>query len=80
MRIRRHTDSPTIAAILRSGAEPTLDRWLSMNNVLDDDYDAEMLEVVPTEFHDEYIERLNLQREYKQKFEQRVPEGTVNRK
>jgi hypothetical protein len=58
---RRRSSSPTNAILLMYGVEPTLDAWLDLNGV-SDVYDAELLEVIPVEFRDEYEERLRLSR------------------
>jgi hypothetical protein len=54
------------------GAELTLDNWLRWN-FLDpsDPLDAELLEVIPEEFYDEYLDILRFHNEYEQKFEKR---------
>lgn len=61
----------TLAAIRDSGGEETLDNWLRWN-LLDpgdsDSYDAELLEIIPDEFQDEYEERLRLHSYYEAKF------------
>jgi hypothetical protein len=49
------------------GIEPTLDAWLDLNDV-SVVYDAELLEVIPAEFRDEYEERLRLNSLYERKF------------
>jgi hypothetical protein len=49
------------------GIEPTLDAWLDFNGVTDV-YDAELLEVIPAEFCDEYNDRLRLNSHYETKF------------
>ena len=59
--------SPTIAVLLAAGIEPTLDEWLAFNEATDT-FDAELLESLPAEFHDEYIDRLRLNAEYEAKF------------
>lgn len=64
---RRHWSDPTIAVMLRYGIEPTLDAWLDFNGVADV-YDAELLEVIPAEFCDEYEDRLRLNSHYETKF------------
>lgn len=51
------------------GIEPTLDAWLELNGV-SDVYDAELLEVIPEEFRDEYEDRLRLNSYYDEKFEE----------
>jgi hypothetical protein len=47
--------------------EMTLDEWLAFNEATDI-FDAELLESLPAEFHDEYIDRLRLHNEYETKF------------
>lgn len=64
---RRHTTSPTIAVLQMYGVESSLDAWLDFNGV-SDVYDAELLEVVPEEFRDEYNDRLRLNAHYERKF------------
>lgn len=49
------------------GVEPTLDEWLAFNEATDT-FDAELLESLPVEFHDDYIDRLRLNAEYEAKF------------
>lgn len=70
---RRHSSNPTIAVILKYGTEPTLDAWLDFNGVADV-YDAELLEVIPAEFRDEYEDRLRLNSYYETKFAERRDE------
>lgn len=64
---RRHSSSPTIAVLQMYGVDPSLDAWLDFNGV-SDVYDAELLEVVPEEFRDEYYDRLRLNVHYERKF------------
>ena len=64
---RRYSNNPTIAVLLEHGIEPTLDAWLDFNGV-SDVYDAELLEVIPPEFCDEYNDRLRLNLHYETKF------------
>jgi len=64
---RRYSNNPTIAVLLAHGIEPTLDAWLDFNGV-SDVYDAELLEVIPAEFSDEYNDRLRLDSHYETKF------------
>ena len=64
---RRYSNNPTIAVLLAHGIEPTLDAWLDFNGV-SDVYDAELLEIIPPEFCDEYIDRLRLNLHYETKF------------
>jgi len=52
------------------GVEMTLTEWLAFNEATDI-FDAELLESLPVEFHDEYIDRLQLHREYEAKWEAR---------
>jgi hypothetical protein len=59
--------SPTNAVLLMHGVKPTLDLWLEMNGVADC-YDAELLEVLPAEFRDEYEDLLRLHHHYETKF------------
>lgn len=65
--LKRHSSNPTISILLRYGIEPTLDAWLDFNGV-SDVYDAELLEVIPAEFRDEYEDRLRLNSHYERKF------------
>jgi hypothetical protein len=64
---RCYSNNPTIAALLEHGIEPTLDAWLDFNGV-SDVYDAELLEIIPPEFCDEYSDRLRLNLHYETKF------------
>jgi len=64
----RRSSSPTNTVLLAHGTEPTLTLWLEMNGVADV-YDAELLEVLPAEFRDEYEDRLRLHCHYETKFE-----------
>jgi hypothetical protein len=52
------------------GVEPTLTEWLATNDA-ENIFDAELLESLPVEFHDEYLNRLQLHREYEAKWEAR---------
>jgi hypothetical protein len=56
-----------MAVLLRHGIEPTLDAWLDFNGA-SDVYDAELLDVIPAEFYDEYADRLRLNAYYEKKF------------
>ena len=47
--------------------EMTLTEWLALNEATDT-FDAELLESLPAEFHDEYIDRLRFNAEYEAKF------------
>lgn len=68
----------TLAVMKHSGlegAELNLDNWLRFNNLEPDSpesLDAELLEVIPQQFHDEYIDRLRLHNMYERKFEKKV--------
>ena len=53
--------------LLRESGPVTLDDWLSASNC-DDTFDAELLEVIPAEFRDEYEERCHLNSHYERKF------------
>jgi len=64
---KRYSNNPTIAVLLAHGIEPTLDAWLAFNGV-SDVYDAELLEIIPPEFCDEYNDRLRLNLHYETKF------------
>jgi len=64
---RRYSNNPTIAVLLEHGIEPTLDGWLDFNGV-SDVYDAELLEIIPPEFCNEYNARLRLNLHYETKF------------
>jgi hypothetical protein len=55
--------------LLRESGPVTLDDWLSASDC-DDTFDAELLEVVPSEFRAEYESRLRLNSELNRKFEQ----------
>jgi hypothetical protein len=51
--------SYTLAAMTQNGAGLTLDNWLRWNFIdPNDPPDAELLEVIPEEFHEEYLDRL----------------------
>jgi hypothetical protein len=54
---RSYRESPTIAALEAAGIEPTLTEWLACNEATET-FDYELLESLPEEFHDEYIERV----------------------
>lgn len=63
----RDSCNPTNAVLRMHGIEPTLDAWLDFNGV-SDVFDAELLEVIPAEFCDEYESRLRLNVHYERKF------------
>ncbi|HZW96104.1 MAG TPA: hypothetical protein VFF64_24375 [Candidatus Eremiobacteraceae bacterium] len=67
MKCAKHKGDPTLAAIRRAGITPTLEKWLEWNWVTDV-YDAELLEVLPVEFREEYEDWLRLNSEYERKF------------
>lgn len=71
---RRLTDpDATLAAMRYHGVEETLDDWLEWNGI--DPYDPpdyELLEVIPEQFHEEYLERARLYHEYEERFQQRA--------
>lgn len=67
---RNMTKNPTTAALLAAGIEPTLDAWLSFNEA-SDVLDAELLEIIPVEFREEYEDRLRFHNEYETKFAER---------
>jgi len=53
--------------LLREFGPVTLDDWLSASDC-DDSFDAELLEVIPAEFRDEFEERCRLNSHYERKF------------
>jgi len=59
--------SPLVMLLRESGVEPTLDDWLSASDC-DNTFDAELLEVIPAEFREEYEDRLRLNSHYEMKF------------
>jgi hypothetical protein len=59
--------SPLTDVLEFYGVEMTLTEWLAFNDATDI-FDAELLESLPVEFHDEYIDRLRLNAEYEAKF------------
>jgi hypothetical protein len=67
-------NSPTIDVLLAAGVEPTLDAWLEMNEATEI-FDYELLESLPAEFHDEYIDRVRLHSEYEAKWRARITLG-----
>jgi hypothetical protein len=60
-----------LAAMLKAGVAITLDNWLEFNMAANDPPSAEMLEIVPQMFHEEYCDRIRLWNEYETKFEER---------
>jgi hypothetical protein len=61
----------TTAAMKYHRAEVTLDGWLEWNGI--DPYDppdGELLEIIPEQFHEEYLERARLYHEYEERVEQ----------
>jgi hypothetical protein len=62
-------NSCTLAAMKHYGAEIMLDNWLRWNFVdPNDPPDAELLEVIPDIFHEEYCDRLRLWNMYEAKW------------
>ncbi len=59
--------SPLLMLLRESGAPVMLDDWLLATDC-DDTFDAELLEVIPSEFRDEYEDRLRLNSHYERKF------------
>jgi hypothetical protein len=62
MKCTKHKGDPTLAAMRAAGINPTLEKWLEWNGVTD--VDAELLEIIPTEFREEYEDWLRLNSEY----------------
>lgn len=62
-RLTASKSDPTVAAIRHAGSVATLDAWL-LKNFIDpaDAPDAELLEVIPAEFREEYEKRFEKQR------------------
>jgi hypothetical protein len=61
--------SYALAAMKQYGAELTLDTWLRWNLVdPNDPPDAELLEIIPDIFHEEYCDRLRFWAEYEAKW------------
>jgi hypothetical protein len=73
------SSSPTNTILLLHGTEPTLDAWLEFNGVVDS-YDAELLEVIPAEFRDQYEDRLRLNSHYETKFAETAARRNVQRR
>jgi hypothetical protein len=59
--------SPLVMLLSESGVVPTLDDYLSASDC-DDTFNAELLEVIPAEFREEYEDRLHLNSQYETKF------------
>ena len=66
MKLREEV-SPLVCLLRECGIEPTLDDYLSASDC-DDTLDAELLEVIPAEFREEYEDRLRLNSHYERKF------------
>lgn len=64
-----HQQNPTLALLREGGIQPTLDDWLEFNGV-EDELDAELLDVLPAELCDEYVARLRHNNEMNRRFEQ----------
>ena len=60
------------------GVEPTLDAWLETNESTDI-FDGELLESLPEQFRDEYIDRLELHHEYEAKWNQERARQAIDR-
>lgn len=54
-------DSPTRALLREYVSDPTLDDWLNFNGV-SECLDDELLDVIPSEFADEYAARVRVSR------------------
>ena len=54
-----------------AGVDVTLDNWLELSMAANDPPSAELLEVVPRMFHEEYCDRMRFWDEYETKFEGR---------
>lgn len=67
------------AALRTAGINPTLEKWLAWNGVTASatDVDAELLEVLPTEFREEYDDWFRLNSEYEAKFVRRTFDGSA---
>jgi hypothetical protein len=74
---KSYQQSPTIAALEAAEIEPTLDKWLEFNEATEV-FDAELLESLPEEFHDEYSDRLRFNAEYEAKFAGREREDSCS--
>lgn len=59
--------SPLLMLLRESGVDPTLDDYLSASDC-DGSFDAELLEVIPAEFGEEYEDRLRLNAYYGRTF------------
>jgi hypothetical protein len=60
-----------------ANVEMTLENWLKWNMIAGDPPSAEMLEVVPEIFQQEYIDRLQLWYEYETKFEEKKSDPRI---
>jgi hypothetical protein len=65
--MRRDRRSPLLCLLAESGVEPTLDDYLEASGA-GDILDAELLDVIPAEFAEEYRDRCRLSAEYENKF------------
>lgn len=75
------SDNPTLAILGEQGLGwPTLDDWLEFNGV-EDVLDAELLDIIPAQFCDEYVQRLRQSNDINRRFEQQRRESkrTLNR-
>jgi hypothetical protein len=59
--------SPLLCLLEEAGVEPTLDDYLEASGA-GDVLDAELLDVIPAEFAEEYRDRCRLLSEYENKF------------
>ena len=66
--------SPLVMLLRESGVEPTLDDYLSASDC-DDTFDAELLEVIPAEFREEFKHRLRLNSQYEREFAEQQRRG-----
>jgi hypothetical protein len=76
MRLGGNHRSPLLL-LLREPGPVTLDDWLSASDC-EDVFSAELLDVVPSEFEEEYRDRCRLYSEYENKFAEQ--QGMVARK
>jgi hypothetical protein len=67
-----------LALMREERIELTLENWLECNMIANDPPSAEMLEVVPERFQQEYIDRLHLWYEYEQKFHEKKSDSSLS--
>ena len=75
---KQHESSPVLALMREAGIELTLENWLEFNMIADDPPGAEMLEVVPEIFQQEYIDRLHLWYEYEARFDEKKSDSSLS--